>query len=334
MEKLKKIQNIVKSSRRIAVICHQNADPDSLCSGFALSHLLRRMKKKLAVELVAPGGVSKASKSVMNELPIRVSMPNSFDLFEALFTVDMNTTQQLGDVRELVEKTSAPIIVIDHHAPDPRTRKLADVLICDQRASSTAEVVHWMSRQFAICWSKTSAQALLTGMVYDSNHFALARPAAFRAAIDLMDSGADPRRSIAMLRLPMDESERMARIKAGQRIQPRKIDGWVIAASQVSTHQASAARALVMLGAHVAVVAGEKKGEIRVSLRSTEEFYRETDIHLGTDVARIVGEAMGGMGGGHALASGAAGRGDVDSALQLCVSLLEKKLGDKSRETD
>ncbi|MFH0847898.1 MAG: DHH family phosphoesterase [archaeon] len=333
MEKLKKIQKIVKSSRRIAVICHQNADPDSLCSGFGLSYLLRRIQRKLAVDLVTPGGVNKASKSVMNELPIKISVPNSFESFEALFTVDMNTTQQLGDIREQVENTSAPIIVIDHHAPDPRTRKLAEVLICDQRASSAAEVVHWISRQFRTEWSKTAAQALLTGMVYDSNHFALARPAAFRAAVDLIDAGADPRRSVAMLRLPMGESERMARIKAGQRIQPKIIDGWVIASSHVSAHQASAARALIMLGAHVAVVAGEKEGEIRISLRSTEEFYRGTGVHLGTDIARAVGKVMGGMGGGHALASGATGRGEVDKALQLCVTLVEKKLSGEAEKS-
>ena len=326
MEKLKKIQRLVQSSRRIAILCHANADPDSLCSGFALSYMLRGIGRGLKVKLITPGGVSKVSQAVVRELPMRFSDTTTGEAFDLIFTVDMNTTQQLGDAREMVEKCGAPVIVIDHHAPDPSTRRLATVLICDQHASSTTEVIHSISKRFKVKWSKSVAQILLTGMVYDSNHFALARPGTLRAAVDLLDCGADPRKSVTILRLPIDESERMARIKAAQRAEVKKICGWIVATSNVGSNQGSAARALVMLGAHVAVVGGERKGEIQISLRSTDEFHKKTGIHLGTDVARPLGEFIGGMGGGHAVACGVAGRGELGTVLKESMVLIEKRL--------
>ncbi len=330
MEKFKKIQRLVQSSRRIAILCHTNADPDSLCSGFALSYLLRKTKKRLNVELIAPGGVSKVSQAVARALPMKFSNTLPASAFDLIFTVDANTTQQLGDARETVEKSGAPVVVIDHHAPDPFTRKLAAVFVSDQNASSTAEVVHSISKQLKVTWSRSVAQILLTGMIYDSNHFALARPNTLRVAVDLLDCGADPRKSIAILRLPIDDSERMARIKAAQRADVNRICGWIVATSDVGSHQGSAARALIMLGAQVAVVGGEKKGSIQISLRSTDEFHKKTGVHLGTDIARPLGELIGGMGGGHAVASGVAGRGELGKVLKESTVLIEKKL----RESD
>lgn len=326
MEKLEKFQRLVKSSRAVGVLCHQNADPDSLCSGFGLSHLLRKIRRRLKVMLITPGGVSKVSQVVARELRIEFSTESSLTDFDLLATVDVNTIQQLGDFAESLKTSAAPLIVVDHHSPDPRTKKLAKILVCDERSSSTAEVVHMMSKKLKIAWPKREAQALLAGMVYDSNHFALAGPATFRSAVDLIDRGADPRRAVAILRQPMDDSERMARIKAGQRTQLMRIGGWIIALSHVNSHQATAARGLVALGAHVAIVAGERKGQIRVSLRSVEAFNRETGIHLGRDVARPLGERMGGMGGGHESASGAVGQGSVEEAIEYCGSLLREKL--------
>ena len=124
----------------------------------------------------------------------------------------------------------------------------------------------------------------------------------------------------------MEHSERVARLKASSRTNLLKLDRWLIALSHVSAYQASAARGLLALGAHVAVVAGNKENEIQVSFRATHEFYNETDIHMGRDLAKPLGDFLGGMGGGHAVSAGANGAGDVDVCLKFCEKLLKKRL--------
>jgi hypothetical protein len=105
-----------------------------------------------------------------------------------------------------------------------------------------------------------------------------------------------------------------------------RVGPWLIALSHVSAYQASAARGLVSLGAHVAVVAGKKGDNIQVSFRGVREFHEKTGIHLGTDLAKPLGEFLGGMGGGHAVSAGANGVGCLDDCFSFCSDMFKKKL--------
>jgi nanoRNase/pAp phosphatase (c-di-AMP/oligoRNAs hydrolase) len=129
-----------------------------------------------------------------------------------------------------------------------------------------------------------------------------------------------------MLSLPMDFSERVARLKASRRTRLFRVGNWIIALSHVSAYEASAARALVDLGAHVAAVAGSKNGRTEISLRSSLEFNKQTGVHLGRDIAKPLGEYLHGMGGGHATAAGVNGEGDMEIGLKRCIALLKEKL--------
>jgi hypothetical protein len=100
---------------------------------------------------------------------------------------------------------------------------------------------------------------------------------------------------------------------------------WLIALSHVSAYQASAARALIRLGAHMAVVVGKRGDKLQVSLRACRDFYEKTGIHLGRDVARPLGAYLHGMGGGHSTSAGANGAGEVNLALKRCVRILREK---------
>jgi nanoRNase/pAp phosphatase (c-di-AMP/oligoRNAs hydrolase) len=124
----------------------------------------------------------------------------------------------------------------------------------------------------------------------------------------------------------MDFSERVARLKACRRAKLFKVGEWIIALSHVSAYQASAARAIIDLGAHVAVVAGQKNETLEISLRCTREFHEKTGIHLGKDIAKPLGEYINGMGGGHATAAGVNGLGDIETGLKRCLRLLKEKL--------
>jgi nanoRNase/pAp phosphatase (c-di-AMP/oligoRNAs hydrolase) len=233
----------------------------------------------------------------------------------------------LDTLSEKVKESKAPIIVIDHHASHPETESLARICITDEKSSSTCEIIYNFYRETGIKPGETEAKALFLGITFDTRHFVLASSTTLKNIAELIDAGVNAQETLAMLSLPMDFSERVARLKASRRTKLFKINEWIIALSHVSAYEASAARALIELGAHVAAVAGTKNGKIEISLRSTIEFNKQTNIHLGKDIAKPLGERLHGMGGGHATAAGVNGEGDIEIGLKWCFSLLKERLG-------
>jgi nanoRNase/pAp phosphatase (c-di-AMP/oligoRNAs hydrolase) len=181
-------------------------------------------------------------------------------------------------------------------------------------------------RQQGIKPDLNEAKALFLGMAFDTRHFVLANSSTFKAISDLVDTGVNAQEALSMLALPMDFSERVARVKACRRAKLFRIGGWIIALSHVSAYQASAARALTDLGAHMSAVAGQQNDSIEISLRCTREFSEKTGIHLGRDIAKPLGEYLKGMGGGHAMAAGVNGTGSIESGLKRCLRLLKENL--------
>jgi phosphoesterase RecJ-like protein len=204
--------------------------------------------------------------------------------------------------------------------------RIAKLCITNEEAASTCEIIYDFYRQLDLKPDLNEAKALFLGIAFDTRHFVLANSSTLKTISELGDIGVNPQEALATFDLPMDPSERVARIKACRRAKIIKINDWIIALSHVSAYQASAARALIDIGAHMAAVAGEKNGNIEISLRSTREFNQETGIHLGRDIANPLGEALQGMGGGHATAAGVNGKGDVQTGLKCCLRLIKGKL--------
>jgi nanoRNase/pAp phosphatase (c-di-AMP/oligoRNAs hydrolase) len=150
---------------------------------------------------------------------------------------------------------------------------------------------------------------------------------------ELVDIGINAQEALAMLALPMDYSERVARLKACKRAKLFRVGDWIVALSHVSAYQASAARAIIDLGAHVAVVAGQKDDSLEISLRCTKEFHEKTGIHLGRDIAKPLGDYLRGMGGGHATAAGVNGYGKLEAGLKRCWKLLKERIVQTQTQT-
>jgi len=281
----------------------------------------------LEIEIGAGHGVSRLSKHLLNHLPIKVGTQPDVEKADALFLLDTNTIQQLDDLADRVKMSKAMIGVIDHHAAHPETLQSAKISVTDEQVSSTCEIVYDFFKQMSIEPGLNEAKALFLGIAFDTRHFILANSSTLKNIAGLIDSGVNAQETLSLLSLPMDFSERVARLKTSRRARLFTLGNWIIALSHVSAFQASAARALVELGAHVAVVAGQKNEDIEISLRSSIEFHTKTGLHLGRDIANPLGGLLNGMGGGHATAAGVNGKGDVDVALKLSLRLLKEKLG-------
>ncbi|MCW4006225.1 MAG: DHH family phosphoesterase [Candidatus Bathyarchaeota archaeon] len=317
-------------ARHVLLLCHHNSDPDAVCSAYAFMGLLQKLRPKLSIEIGTGQGVSRLTKNLFRNLPITVNLHPDVEKADAIILLDTNTVQQLDSLAEHVTKTTSPIIVVDHHAAHPDTQALCRLCITNEDASSTCDIVYGFYKEQNIKPDQNQANALFIGMAFDTRHFVLANSGTFKAIADLVDSGVNAQEALSMLAMPMDFSERVARVKACRRARLLRLGNWIIALSHVSAYQASAARALTDLGAHMAAVAGEKGEKIEISMRCTREFSQKTGIHLGRDIAKPLGEALGGMGGGHAMAAGVNGTSDVEIALKRCLRLLKEKFAKTS----
>ena len=312
--------------RRILLLCHQNADPDALGSAFALSRLLKRIYPKVKVEVASPDGISKLSEAVSDLLPMKITTDNPKFTANIIIMLDTNTTKQLGLWENDVKKTEAPLVVIDHHAAHPETESIASIMICDENASSTCEIVYRFYEEIGMKPLREEAEALFLGITFDTKHFVLANSSTFKVAAALVDAGVDAQKIISRLTLPTSLSERIARLKACRRMHLIRINNWLIVFSHVSSFQASAARALIGLGAHLALVGGQKNDNLQISIRSDMEFYKKTGFHLGRDLAKPLGEYFHGMGGGHSTAAGVNGIGDYEAVVKRALQIIREKL--------
>jgi len=315
-----------RNAKLIVLLCHINADPDAICAAFAMAQLLQRLRSDIKVEIGAPQGPSRLSKFLLQSLPAELTVQPNIEVADLIGLLDTNTVQQLGDWSERVKVSKAALIVIDHHASHPETERVATLSVADEHASSACEIVYRLYKEAEVKLTQVEARALFLGVAFDTRHFVLASSATFKMIADLVDAGVKAEETLSKLSLPMEQSERIARLKASKRVRLIKVNDWLIAFSNVSAFQASAARALISLGAHVAVVAGQKGEKIQISMRASQDFHEKTGVHLGRDIAKPLGEHLKGMGGGHSVSAGVNGVGDVEASLKRCLIILKGKL--------
>ncbi len=309
--------------RSAAVICHRNADADAYLSAFAMSRLIRSVAPKCEVTIVTPGGMTTLTQKLSSRFP-HATLEKSEEDYDLYVAVDVGDEELLNEWKEKLGGSSGVRVLVDHHPL--RGGGVYDRVVVDEGATSAAEVVFALYQELGVEIDGQTAQALLEAIVFDSSHLAIVSPSGLKAAVKLMEAGADLATARKELRSEPDYGEVMAKLKGAQRLKIYKLGGWVTATSLVGSFQAHVARSLLYLGADLALVGGESDGETRVSMRSTQRFADGTRVHLGTQVAGEMAKRLGGHGGGHVTAasfSTAVGEDEaVDSTLKRLVELL------------
>jgi phosphoesterase RecJ-like protein len=312
--------------RRACILFHHNADPDALCSAYALSSLLSSIKEGVEVTISPSKNLSKISEQIARQLGITLEKKPIVEEMDTLFIVDTASLQQLEEMKERILASKAPLVVIDHHAAYAETKAASRLYILNEEAASTCEIIYDLFREAGVKPTSQAAKALLLGIAYDTRHFTLGTPATFRAIGELLEIDGALAEILSLLTGTMDRSEKIARLKAGQRMKIYMVGRWLIASAEVSSYQASAARGLLNLGADLALVGGSREEGIRISMRSTEGFYKETSIHLGRDIAIPLGETFKGAGSGHSTAAGVNALGNTEEALNMAVRMITERL--------
>ncbi len=332
MNDFQKFLQILENSNAafVLLLCHRSADADAICSAYALQGLLKRFAPKIVVEIGCPQGINKPSRVILDHMSITVNTKPNIESADIIVLLDMNTVDQLDEVASVIKKSPSPKIIIDHHAPNAETKEICKLCIINEKAAANCEIIYNLFKQAKTEPDLNEATALFVGIAFDTRHFALANSPTFQVIAKLVSKGIDAQKTLALFAAPIEVSERYAKLKACKRAKIITAGGWIIALSHVSSYQAPAAKALIDLGAHVAAVAGHKNGKTDVSLRSVRQFFDQTAIHLGKDIATPLGEYVQGVGGGHAMAAGVSGGGEIQSALKQCLLLLKQQIAKKA----
>jgi phosphoesterase RecJ-like protein len=301
--------------KRAGVICHRHADPDSYMSAFAVCRLIADMSPAAEVDVILPDGMSILTRRLAESFKQESLVEGEGDgrSYDLLVSVDIGHTELLKDWLSKLKGSPAVKVLIDHHPIQEGAPY--DQMIVDTGASSASEIVAKMFRELAVRMEPSTAQALLIGILFDSQHLLIAKDRTLREVVHLLDSGARIDEARLLLRSPPDYGEVIAKLKSAKRLKLYKAAGWVLVTTTVGSFQSNVARALVSMGADVAIVTGETGGETRGSLRANQRFWESTKIHIGTDVAASIVKDEG-FGGGH------------PTAASFTCSLSEEKAGD------
>lgn len=285
----------------IVILGHHNADPDSIGAAVGVKELLSVINPNSYSTIVMPKDISTLSRNIINILQLEISEKH-YDSFDTVIIVDTGNFNQLDVWKEKIRGANS-LIVIDHHAKNSDIEELANLYIIDEKASSTSEIMFQLLRSANHLPSEETAKALLAGIIFDSKFLSIGSTSTFESVSRLLEVIGDISEVRAMFSPVYTTSEKIARLKAGQRMKYHRINGWLIALSELGSYQSSGARALITLGADMALVTGSEKKGIRASLRSTNQFYSTTGIQLGELVSQVSHQVEG-EGSGHPTAAG------------------------------
>lgn len=335
----------------VLLFTHRQADPDALCSAYAISSFLqsrrkqegktrvgsKRKDREFICKIVAPQGASTLGINVCKSLSIPFQgevSPQEIQNSNLIILVDVGNPKLTEPYLESISKSRAVKILLDHHSSTSSTHEngngrpsfdFLDRTFLDEHATSTCEMVTLEYPKEML--DQRTSLVLLVGLLFDSQHLGIATSSTLRAALKLVKTGgARIDEAKELLRSRPDRSETIARLKSAQRLRFEEIGKkYFLAQSEVSSFHASVARMLIDVGADVGIAYGEQGHEARVSVRASQKFFRETSIDVGSMLGKLSDE-LGLTGGGHSTAASISGGKPANEIAQSVIFAIKSKI--------
>ncbi len=289
---------------KLAIATHSRADADAIASAYAMSKVLPG-SIICTSEDMGEGAKMLAERLSIEVKDIKGLKKNDFD---GLVVVDTSTYTLVPDA-----KGWKILCIIDHHRAEGRDMK-GEFEIIEPEAPSTAEIIANMLPDV----DKNVAFALSVGIIADAARFKHARAEGFEALAWLMKKAdADYSELLSFAEPEPKEEAKIAMLTAMKRVNFVYAAGYIIATSEVGSNESDAA-SLIAEAADVAFVAKwkDREKETRISARAR----KDVKVELNKVMAEV-GKSLGGAGGGHPKAAGAAAKAHTDETLKRCVDV-------------
>ena len=173
-DSFQKFKKLLKSSEKIVIVTHWSPDGDAMGSSLALYLFLLKMGKK--AQVIVPNAYPDflqwlpGNKQVLNFQENADKGTKILNTADVIFTLDFNSYKRLEKLGDILEKTKAEKVLIDHHQqPDD----YATLYFHDVAACSTCELIY----DFIVglggkkLIDKKIAACLYTGLMTDTGSF-------------------------------------------------------------------------------------------------------------------------------------------------------------------
>lgn len=190
------IQLLLATPKKIAIIPHRGPDGDAMGSTLALYHFL--LKNNQHPVVVSPNEFPDflawmpGSETVKIYEKDKENCTKILQEAELIFTLDFNALHRVGEMELVLEKLTAPFIMIDHHQkPDD----YATYTYSDTAFGSTCEMVYnfisFLDKKQDL--DKTIATCIYTGILTDSGSFRFPKTTGttHRIIAELIDLGVE-----------------------------------------------------------------------------------------------------------------------------------------------
>jgi phosphoesterase RecJ-like protein len=174
IQDIQAIKSLLATPKKIAIIPHRSPDGDAMGSTLGLYHFLLKYNHEPVV--IAPNefpdflGWLPGSENVLVFEKDKENCSKVLGEADVIFTLDFNALHRVGEMEKVLEKLTAPFIMIDHHQkPDD----YAAYMYSDTSFGSTCEMlynfIHFLGEGEAI--DKTIGTCIYTGILTDSGSF-------------------------------------------------------------------------------------------------------------------------------------------------------------------
>jgi bifunctional oligoribonuclease and PAP phosphatase NrnA len=175
MQKLESLKEFLDTPKRIVITTHYKPDADALGSSLGLGNYLK--KKGHRVHVISPSDYPEflkwmdGEKEVLNyEARKKKKSQLLIEESDVIFCLDFNCLKRINELGDLVRKSDAIKVLIDHH---PEPEQFADYELWNTQAAATAELVYeliikFKDRQYI---DQSIAECLYAGIMTDTGQF-------------------------------------------------------------------------------------------------------------------------------------------------------------------
>lgn len=314
--------------KNLLITTHDLADLDGFISGIALKYCFENYFPNQNMYLTF-SGISKHTKSFVNKFSVK--FPNFTFAFQehveltdidVIVIVDSNNLDQIKLFNNF--DLEIPYIFIDHHLNLQKNYpgNVSSLNLIFDTYSSTSEMVLELIDDCNIKLPLPYKYLLVSAILTDSGFLKYGNTGTIKNLNHILQDQIEIQNVLPLLEREIDISEKIARIKALQRVKLIRINNWLIGLSHLSSFSASAASILTKVGFDIGIVVSEDKSDYRITTRAKKQVCLKTGLHLG----KIISEINNVNGGGHDGAATLNGKNDVEEILNQLIDKIKETL--------
>ncbi len=314
--------------KNLLITSHDLVDLDGFISGLALKFFFENLIPNQNIDLI----FSKLSKHTKNYLKkfsekfpdfnFSFQINKEFSNVDVIIIVDSNNLDQIKLFNKL--DLDIPFIFIDHHFNLQKnySGNVSSLNLIFDNYSSTSEIVLELFDDYNIKLPIPYKYLLVSAILTDSGFLKYGNTGTIKNLNHILQDQLEIQDVIPLLEREIDISEKIARIKALQRVKLIRINDWLIGISHLSSFSASAASTLTKVGFDIGIVVSEDKSDYRITTRAKKQVCLKTGLHLG----KIINKINNVNGGGHDGAATFNGKNDVEESLNQLIDKIKETL--------